>query len=350
MDENQNNKDHQNKDHQNKDQATVPDRVVERLVKTLDENSATNVAVLEIAEKVLGMAVQEEKQRRLRLFLMVLPIILIICYAAYSTHQKENFDPKDGYVAEVQVNGIIKQGADASAAKLIPALKAAFEDEKAKGVVIKISSPGGSPTQSILIHDEIVKLQKGYDKPVTVIGEESITSGSLWIACSADKIYALPSTYVGSIGVIMESYDVSALAKKYDVSKHIITAGVNKRRMDLFKTPDEAALAKFQSVADQLHTEFKNLIRDCRGDRLSDNEDKLFSGDFWLAREAKELGLIDEVSTTGKIMMDVYGTDTIKNYNMAPNFFDKLNPFAASVDTAVNSAVDNLATPRLMLL
>lgn len=323
----------------------VPNNVVNRMIKSLDENAKTNQAVLGIAEKVLGMAIQEEKQRRMRLFLMVLPVILIVGYAFFTTHQKENFNPEGGYVAEVQINGVIKQGADASAGKLIPALKAAFKDDKAKGVVIKISSPGGSPTQSILIHDEIVKLQKGYEKPVTVIGEESITSGSLWIACSTDKIYALPSTYVGSIGVIMESYDVSELARKYDVSKHIITAGVNKRRMDLFKTPDADALVKFQSIADQLHTEFKNHIRDCRGDRLSKNEELLFSGDFWLGREAKELGLIDVVSSTSDIMLEIYGTDTVKNYNQAPNFFDKINPFAASAEIVI----DRLSTHQLML-
>jgi protease-4 len=334
-----------NNENDDKHGASVPNSFVERMVKTLDENANTNKAVLGIAEKVLGMAIQEEKQRRMRLFLMVLPIILIIAYAVFTTHQKENFNPEGGYVAEIQVNGVIKKGADASASKLIPALKAAFKDEKAKGVVIKISSPGGSPTQSILIHDEIVKLQKDYDKPVTVIGEESITSGSLWIACSTDKIYALPSTYVGSIGVIMESYDVSELARKYDISKHIITAGENKRRMDLFKAPDAAALAKFQTVADQLHTEFKNHIRNCRGDRLSKDEALIFSGDFWLAREAQQLGLIDVVSTTSDIMMEVYGTDTVKNYNQAPNFFDKINPFAASAE----AVVDNFSAPRLML-
>lgn len=325
--------------------SSVPDSIVDRMVRTLDENANTNKAVLSLAEKVLGMAIQEEKQRRMRLFLMILPVILVIAYAVFTTHKKDNFNPEGGYVAEIQVNGVIKQGADASASKLIPALKAAFQDEKAKGVVIKISSPGGSPTQSILIHDEIVKLKSAYDKPVTVIGEESITSGSLWIACSTDKIYALPSTYVGSIGVIMESYDVSELAKKYDISKHIITAGENKRRMDLFKAPDAAALAKFQTVADQLHTEFKNHIRNCRGDRLSKNEALIFSGDFWLAREAKELGLIDVVSSTSDIMMEVYGTATVKNYNQAPNFFDKINPFSANAEAVVH----NLSTPRLML-
>jgi protease-4 len=324
---------------------SVPNDFVERMIKTLDGNAETNKAVLGVAESVLKMAVSEAKQRRLRLFLMILPIILILAYALVTTHLENNFDPEGGYVAEVRVDGVIKQGASASAAKLIPALNAAFKDEKAKGVVIKISSPGGSPTQSILIRDEIVKLQNKYDKPVTVIGEESITSGSLWIACAADTIYALPSTYVGSIGVIMESYDVSELAKDYNVSKHIITAGINKRRMDLFKAPDAAALVKFQSIADQLHTEFKNLVRDCRGDRLSKNEDLIFSGDFWLGREAKELGLVDVISTTSNIMQDIYGTDTVKNYNKAPGFMEQINPFGAAAETTIQ----NLSTPRLML-
>lgn len=293
---------------------SVPNELLALIANTLKQSSEANL-------NIINMVKADEKQRRIKMILIIIPIILLLAYSFYTQHKENSFETVNGYIAEVQINGVISKGADASADKLIPALKKAFEDKNAKGVVIKVNSPGGDPTQSILIYDAIVQFKENYDRPFTLIGEGSITSGSYWLALSADKIYALPSTYVGSIGVVMEALDVSKLAERYDVSKHIITAGINKRRMDLFKSPDENALIKYQSIADQMHDEFINIVKERRGDKLKGDEDLLFSGDFWLGREAMELGLVDEVSSTSKILNEIYETDTTLNYNTPPSFF-----------------------------
>jgi protease-4 len=292
-------------------------------------------------EAMINMCRAEEKQRRFRLFLWFVPIVLIICATIYNSYDKQNYDPQNGYVAQVSIKGTIALDGTASASSIIPALRKAFKDPKAKGVLVKISSPGGSPTQSILIHNELRKLQAEYDKKAIVIGEEGLTSGAYWIATAFDKIHALPATFTGSIGVIFSTYDVSKLAEKYEVEKHIIMAGVNKHRVDMWKTPRPEDFVKLQKIADQLHKQFIDLVKDRRGDRLVGDPAVMFSGDFWLGTEAVELGLIDSVTSTSALLLETFGTDNVLDYTKAPGFLAGLNPFAAQMQSVLN-IVDSL--------
>jgi protease-4 len=89
---------------------------------------------------------------------------------------------------------------------MIAAMKTAFEDEGAKGVVLLINSPGGSPVQAGIINDEIKRLKAKHKKPVYAVVEESCASAAYYIAAAADKIYVDKASIVGSIGVLMDGF------------------------------------------------------------------------------------------------------------------------------------------------
>ncbi len=100
------------------------------------------------------------------------------------------------------MRGEIADGAEANAAALKKAIGRAFDDERAKAVVLKINSPGGSPVQAGQVFDEI-KRQRGLHPkvPVYAVIEDLGASGAYYIAAAADEIVADKASLVGSIGV-----------------------------------------------------------------------------------------------------------------------------------------------------
>ena len=338
------------------DPSLTPEQLREKVTELRNRNNkkdevliTTLAKVLESSESLMGMARSEEKQRRFRLFLWFMPVLLLICWTVYDQQQKSNYNPDGGYVAQVQMRGEIALGGSISADNTIPSLRKAFADKKAKGVVIRISSPGGSPAQSILIHDEIMRLKKDYDRPVTLIGEEQIASGGFWISLAADNIHVLPSTIVGSIGVIFDYMDISKLAEKFEIEKHIITAGKNKHRIDLFKSPRKEDIEKLQKLADQLHGEFIALVKDRRGNKLKGDPEELFSGDFWLGHEAVELGLVDNVTSTSNLLLETYQTENVLDYSRKPGLLEQLNPMKSQIQGLLKLQA-MIPTPLLKLV
>ena len=114
--------------------------------------------------------------------------------------------PSGPHTALVELRGEISSDSDASAENLIASLKAAFKDSAAVAVVLRINSPGGSPVQAGIVHDEIRRLKALHGKKVYVVIEEACASGAYYIAVAADEIYADKASLVGSIGVLMDGF------------------------------------------------------------------------------------------------------------------------------------------------
>jgi protease-4 len=215
----------------------------------------------------------------------------------------------------------------------------------AKGVLIKISSPGGSPAQAHLIYKEIKRLQALYpDKKMSLIGTDSLTSGAMWIAAASPKINVLESTYTGSIGVIVSQFNFGKAIKNYDVERLIITSGKNKSVLDPFAEPKEKSINKIATMASQIHQQFKDIMIESRGDRLKAEPDYLFSGEFWLGAEAVELGLADHVTTTTQLLLDDFGTVNIRDYSNKPGLLDKLSLSAKAMNESPLAQALNMLT------
>lgn len=190
-------------------------------------------------------------------------------------------------LAVVRLDGMIAPGR-LCLASVRGALEKAFKS--GHEVALVINSPGGSPAQSQLIHNQIRRLADRSGKPVTAFVEDVAASGGYWIAAAADRIVALPTSLVGSIGVRSSSFGFHELMVRMGVERRLITAGENKARLDPFSPLSEEDVAWLQGLQAEMHAIFRDSVIARR--RGVTGEDT-FSGDIWLAAPAQERGLID---------------------------------------------------------
>ena len=186
-------------------------------------------------------------------------------------------------------------------------LEKAFGLSGAQAVAVSINSPGGSPVQSNLILRRIRALAEEKSIPVYTFCEDVAASGGYMLACAGDEIYADPSSIVGSIGVVSSGFGFTGAMEKLGVERRVHTAGERKVILDPFQPEKPEDIEQLLEIQKDIHGLFKELVRERRGDALKGEEKTLFSGEFWTAEKARDLGLIDGFGDLRSIMREKLG-------------------------------------------
>ncbi|MDG1107550.1 MAG: S49 family peptidase [Burkholderiaceae bacterium] len=243
------------------------------------------------------------------------------------------------HTAVVTVSGVISSDGEANAEDINQALRAAFEDEGAKAVVLLINSPGGSPVQAGIVSDEMLRLKAIYKKPLYAVIEETGASAAYYIAASADDIFVDKASVVGSIGVLMDGFGFTDLMQKLGIERRLMTAGENKGFLDPFSETTPRQKAHVQRVLNQIHAQFIEVVRAGRGTRLQETEDT-FSGLFWTGEQAVELGLADQLGGLDYVAREVAQAPEIIDYTLRENVAERLvRQFGAAVGAGVVRAI-----------
>lgn len=199
-------------------------------------------------------------------------------------------------VAVVQVVGAIMPGTSrevsgAAADDIAAALYDAAEDERIKAVLLRVDSPGGSPSASETIRRAVLNVQKEGKKVVVSMGSVA-ASGGYWVAAPADAIYASPATLTGSIGVVMGKMSLGALWDKLGINWQSIRYGENAGMFSMNEKLDAPARARMNAIIDETYDQF--LMRVAEGRGMSKEEArKVAKGRAWTGAQAKENGLVD---------------------------------------------------------
>jgi len=250
------------------------------------------------------------------------------------------------HTALVELSGVIGSEVGVSADQINESLRNAFKSENAKGVVLRINSPGGTPVQSAVINDEIHRLRDAYpDKPMYAVVSDMAASGGYYVAVAADKIYANRSSVIGSIGVRMDGFGFVDAMQKYGIERRSLTAGENKALLDPFLPVQAEQQAHAQAMLDQVHQQFIEAVKLGRGERLVESPD-VFSGLFWAGDEAKRLGLVDDFASLDTVARDVIGAEKVVNYTRQPSFLDQ---FSKQFGVAVGVGIANVLGGRLQM-
>lgn len=182
-----------------------------------------------------------------------------------------------------------------SLASVSKQLDRAFAYKRAAAIALVVNSPGGAPVQSHLIHQRIRQLAEKNKKRVIVFVEDVAASGGYMIACAGDEIVADTYSIVGSIGVVSASFGFEKLIRKLGIERRVYTAGESKRQLDAFLPEKPEDVARLKAIQSKIHEDFIALVKRSRGKRLHGDDKALFNGEFWLAEQALQYGLIDAV-------------------------------------------------------
>jgi protease-4 len=239
----------------------------------------------------------------LLVLLIGLPALACLCAIGVSVAMLQGQTPsltmaRGSAVAVIYAEGTIVSadagGANSTAGITPPRIKAdlrrAENDPSVKAVVIRVNSPGGS----VVASNEIYKAIQDFSKPVVFSFGETAASGGYYIACAGKWIVANPDTLTGSIGVITELPDTNELLQKLGVQIVVIKSGANKDIGSPFRpmTDDEKEI--FQAVIDEAYAGFVQIVADGRH-LPEDQVREIADGRVYTGRQAKELGLVDQL-------------------------------------------------------
>ena len=230
--------------------------------------------------------------------------------------------PATPHTAMVAIKGEIADEAEASAEFVLPALRSAMEDKGAQALVLLINSPGGSPVQAGLISDEIHRLRALHKKPVYAVVEETAASAAYYIASAADKIYVDKASIVGSIGVLINGFGFVDTLDKLGIERRLLTAGENKGFLDPFSPQSEAHKQHAQTMLEQIHRQFIDVVKKGRGERLKETPE-MFSGLFWTGEQSVALGLADDFGSLDSVARDVVKAEKLVDYTNKKNLVER---------------------------
>lgn len=204
--------------------------------------------------------------------------------------------PQEPLVGVVRIEGSIMNTSLASAEKIIPALRAAAENDNVKAIILAVDSPGGAPVEAERINTVLDEIRAKNKKPIYAVIQNVGASAAYMISLHADKIYAARYSMVGSIGAVMSAWDVNKALAKYDVYQHVYASGELKAMLNPFVPSTEAAQQKAQDLVNIMGHKFVTEVKARRG-KLLKADTKYDTGEIWDGEQAHKIGLIDGINT-----------------------------------------------------
>jgi len=201
-------------------------------------------------------------------------------------------------VAIITLEGVIMDEAEGFVKKQIDR---AEKDEQVEAIVLRINSPGGTISGSDYLHHHLCRVAKDRDIPIVASMGGIAASGGYYVAMAVgdtpNSIYAEPSTFTGSIGVIIPHYDLSEMLQNWGVQYDSIASGELKGMGNMAKPMTEKEREIFGQIVDEGFQLFKETILSGRP-KFEKNPaalDELATGQIFTAQQAVDNGLVDEI-------------------------------------------------------
>lgn len=237
-----------------------------------------------------------------------------ILYSEYSPSTKSNINilpDADGNrtplsrdfpaILKIDIDGIV--GTEDIATKQIEQILMAsregpLSDNRVKGIILTINSPGGIAFDAQTIYRQIKDYKERYNIPIYAYVNDVCASGGYHIAVAADKIYSRPISTIGSVGVLINFFNISNLFDKVGVKSLTLTVGKNKDLMNPFRPWKENEDQEFKAIADVMYDNFVDIVT---SERPNLDKDKLineYGASVFPAKTAMEYGFIDGADYT----------------------------------------------------
>lgn len=191
------------------------------------------------------------------------------------------------YIARLNVTGIIADDPERDRA-----LEALGNDSSAKALIVRIDSPGGTVVGGEALYRRLLELSKTL--PVVAVMGEVATSAAYMTALGSEHIFAREGTLTGSIGVIMQTADVTALLQKLGIQPESIKSAPLKAQPNPLEPLTPGARDAIEAVIEDIFQMFLTMVED-RRNFDHDVAVGLADGRVFTGRQALENGLIDAI-------------------------------------------------------
>ena len=257
----------------------------------------------------------------------------------------------EGAISDSGKDGIVE-------GKMLKQIKKIHKDDDVKAVVFRVNSPGGSADASEQIWHAVRTLQaKGL--PVVVSMGDYAASGGYYISCSADYIYAEPTTLTGSIGIFGTVPNASKLMDK--IGLDVDGVSTNKHAAlttnAIYKGMNKQEMALMQTMVERGYDLFTKRCADGRG-MSQDAIKKIGEGRVWLGKDALEIGLVDELGNINNAIAKAAELAKLGEYAIVdyPEKTDPLKELIKMLDTTtpeerlVLKVREFVSEPRIMAI
>jgi protease IV len=250
-------------------------------------------------------------KRRLSFWRILAIVILAILFITSITNFRMN--STGDHIARLSVTGLIIDDIERE-----HALKNLKDDEEILALIVRIDSPGGTVVGGENLYHQLKDL--GQNKPVVAVMGSTATSAGYMIALGADHLIAREGSLTGSIGVLLQTADITSLLEKVGIKPEIIKSGPLKAQPNPFEKTTQAARGAIESVVMDMYAMFVDIVAERR--KMSPEAVRaLADGRVYSGRQALANGLIDAIGgedeaidwllETGKIPPDLSVKDVI---------------------------------------
>ncbi|MFM7347350.1 MAG: signal peptide peptidase SppA [Tagaea sp.] len=208
----------------------------------------------------------------------------VLAVAAGRSELARDYSP---FVAELRVSGMIVEDQ-----RRLETLEDVMAKRSAKALLVRIDSPGGTVVGGESLFRAIREVAA--DKPVVAVMGEMAASGGYMVAIAADRIFAREGTITGSIGVMLQTTEVTGLLEKLGVSAEAIKSAPLKAVPSPFELLTPAVRAATQEIVDDMYAMFVDMVAERRG-LEPDKAKTLADGRVYTGRQALANGLIDQI-------------------------------------------------------
>ncbi|HDZ69052.1 MAG TPA: signal peptide peptidase SppA [Phycisphaerales bacterium] len=292
---------------------------------------------------------------------IVLFLALIGVVAVFAAGQKGIFTeeviqagPRTAKIAVITVQGIIDTE---QANDVYKQLKTARQDERVRGLIIRVNSPGGAVSASDRIYNEILKYRNEKGKPVVAFMQGVAASGGYYVSVGSDKIVAEPTVITGSVGVIAGHFVLQELLEeKLGIQPVIFKSGRKKDWPSPFQPVTEE---QRQYIQDKLispaYNRFVQIVDEGRESLTLADVKRLADGSIYSAPEAldekliDEIGYLDEAIEQVKLLAGIEEAQVVE-YRKAFSLTDFLYSRSQSFLKIDRAALYELGTPQVLYL
>ena len=228
--------------------------------------------------------VERRRLKRRLTFWRVLGVVALVA-AVVAAAGRFDLRRQQDHVAQIAIGGLIL---DEPARD--EALKEVADDDKVKALLVKIDTPGGTYVGGEALYESLRRV--GEKQPVVAIMGTTATSAGYMSALGSDHIVARSSTLTGSIGVILQTADVTGLLDKIGIKSVVVKSGPLKAQPNPLEKFLPAARKATEAIIADYFDMFVTLVAERRS--LSREQVlKLADGRIFSGRQAKKAGLVD---------------------------------------------------------